>query len=110
MIFIKVDKINKVTFQHFIPFDEINGLHKTEEELLQEGYLVESIPEPEQIEGKIPILKYDGANLYYEYQDAPIDEVTALKNQLAAQSQKLAEQEQAIMELTTLLAGGTTNV
>ena len=42
--------------------------------------------------------------------DDPVDEMTALKNQLAVQSQKLAEQEQAIMELTTLLAGGTTNV
>lgn len=104
MIFIKVDSVtNEVNFQHFMPFDEVNGLHKTQEELLQDGYLVDSIPDPEQINDKVPILKYNGTSLYYEYQDAPIDEITALKRQVV-------EQEQAIMELTALLSGGGVNV
>ncbi|RXH52484.1 hypothetical protein D6T70_06505 [Kurthia gibsonii] len=104
MIFIKVDSVtNEVNFQHFMPFDEVNGLHKTQEELLQDGYLVDSIPDPEQINGKVPILKYNGTSLYYEYQDVPIDEITALKRQVV-------EQEQAIMELTALLSGGASNV
>lgn len=104
MIFIKVDSVtNEVNFQHFMPFDEVSGLHKTQEELLQDGYLVDSIPDPEQINGKVPILKYNGTSLYYEYQDVPIDEITALKRQVV-------EQEQAIMELTALLSGGASNV
>lgn len=104
MIYIKIDSTtNEVNFQHSMPFDEINGLHKTQEELLQDGYLVDSIPDPEQINDKVPILKYNGTSLYYEYQDAPIDEITALKRQVV-------EQEQAIMELTALLSGGGVNV
>lgn len=87
MIYIKIDSTtNEVNFQHFMPFDEVNGLHKTEEELLQEGYLVDSIPEPEQINGKVAKLKYDGSNLYYEYVDAPLtpeQEIEALKAQNA---------------------------
>lgn len=102
MIFIKVEN-SIVTFIHTRP-EILNDA------ILADGLLVESIPEPEQLDGKTPVLKYDGTNLYYEYVDAPVDEMTALKNQLAAQNQKLADQEQAILELTTLLAGGTTNV
>lgn len=103
MIYIQISENNVIGFQHHKPFDEKFGLGKTQEELLQEGILVDSIPEPEQIEGKVPILKYDGTKLYYEYQDVPIDEMTALKKQVA-------EQEQAIMELTALLSGGGVNV
>lgn len=88
---------------HYKPFDSQLGLDKTKEQLLQEGILVETIPEPEQIGDKVPILKYNGTSLYYEYQDAPIDEMMALKKQVA-------EQEQAIMELTALLSGGGANV
>lgn len=103
MIYIKLDTLNNIEFVHNLPFDDNLGLKKSKEELLKEGILVDSIPEPEQIEGKVPILKYNGTSLYYEYQDAPIDEMTALKKQVA-------EQEQAIMELTALLVGGATNV
>lgn len=86
MIFIKVNTINEVILQHFMAFDEVNGLHKTEEELLQEGYLVDSIPALEEQEGKRAILKYDGTNLYYEYVDVPLtpqQEIEALKVQNA---------------------------
>lgn len=103
MIYIKINNNNEVEFQHLKPFDPVLGMNKTEEELLKDGILVESVPVPEQINGKVPILKYDGTKLYYEYQDVPIDEMTALKKQVA-------EQEQAIMELTALLSGGGANV
>ena len=35
----------KVTFTHYLPFDPVYGLAKTEEELKKTGYLVESVPE-----------------------------------------------------------------
>ena len=35
----------KVTFTHYLPFDPVYGLGKTEAELLETGYLVEEIPE-----------------------------------------------------------------
>lgn len=69
--FIKVQD-TKVVYIHHMPFDEINGLGKTEEELSTQGILVDSIPEPEKIDGKESILHYDSeSGFYYEYRDLP---------------------------------------
>lgn len=72
-IFIRIDKDNNVSFIHYKPFDERQGLKKTIEELEQTGYLVDSINEAESIPGKIPMLKFDPDTntLYYEYVDLP---------------------------------------
>ena len=71
MKFIMVDE-DRVVFIHHMPFDPKDCLGKTEEELLEIGYLVESIPEAEAKEGKIPKLHYTAEKgLYYEYVDAP---------------------------------------
>lgn len=104
MIYIKINDNNEVAFQHLKPFDQVLGMNKTEEELLKDGILVESVPVPKQINGKLPILKYNGTSLYYEYQDAPIDEMTALKNKLVAQEQRIKDQEDALIEIATRLA------
>lgn len=59
---------------HYMPFDSINGLGKTKEELESEGGIfVESVPEPENRPGKSAMLKYSEADgLYYEYTDRPL--------------------------------------
>lgn len=44
-------------------------LGKTLEELAELGVLLEAVPEPEAVEGAVPILSFDGANLYYEYKN-----------------------------------------
>ncbi len=49
----------KVRFIHYMPFDPINGLHKTKEELEQEGVLIENIPESKYIENKQAIMYYN---------------------------------------------------
>lgn len=62
----------RVVLIHNMPFDSINGLHKTEEELLQEGILLDSIPEAEQIDGKIALPFYNAEKgFYYVYEDEP---------------------------------------
>lgn len=69
-VFIRGEKVDeniiKVTFQHFSPLDSEYGLTA---EQLAEGYLVENIPEPEEIEESIPILHYNipEQKCYYEY-------------------------------------------
>lgn len=63
-------------------------LNKTQDELLQMGVLLDGVPEPEVIEGKTAVLKFNGTNLYYEYVDTPTtleDEVQQLKEQVVAQ-------------------------
>ncbi|MEN0587100.1 hypothetical protein [Kurthia gibsonii] len=127
MIFIKLkdNTNNEVAFVHYMPFDENCGLGKSAEELQQIGILADSIQVPfpdTSTTTKLPILKYDGTNLFYDYIDSPIPSTNETKiaelestilemsTYMGTQDQKLAEQEQTIMELTTLLAGGTTNV
>ncbi|PKM74645.1 MAG: hypothetical protein CVU92_05410 [Firmicutes bacterium HGW-Firmicutes-17] len=92
MIYITVDGNNLVKFQHFLPVDEVHGLGKTEEELLIEGYLVDSIPQPEQQAGKVPILYYTPETnvFHYEYNDIPktpeqiqAEKIVSIENQTA---------------------------
>ncbi|MGE7836475.1 hypothetical protein [Viridibacillus arvi] len=100
MVFIKISKGNNIDYIHYMPFDDTHGLHKSEEDLLQEGILVDFIQEPERIEGKSPVLKYNSTELYYDYEDVPIDEMTALKNKIELQEQVLAELTMYISTLT----------
>lgn len=72
--FIKVEN-DKVTFIHYLPFDEKNGMGKTEEELLKEGYLVDEIPEAEEKEGMVAVMYYEPQKgFWYEYEEAPLSE------------------------------------
>ena len=82
-----------IGFKHYQPFHEKHGLGKTQEELEQEGILVESIPEPQQIKGKSAVLYCNPATkeLWHEYEDIPktkeqlqAEEITNLKTQLQA--------------------------
>jgi hypothetical protein len=90
MIFLKVEE-QKVTLIHYMPFDEKDGLKRTQEELEQEGMLIDNLPEVEQIEGKKPVL-YCNPNtkeVWYEHEDIQKtkeellqDKVTQLENAL----------------------------
>ncbi len=76
--FITVEE-TKVQLIHFMPFDAKDGLGMTEEELLKVGFLVDEIPEPQVVEGKIAEAHYTiEKGFWYEYVDAPAsDEYTA---------------------------------
>ena len=70
--FLQVDDTGRVMLIHNMPFDAVNGMGKTKDELLQMGVLVDEVPEPERIDGKIPLPYYTAEHgLYYEYEDAP---------------------------------------
>ncbi len=102
MIYIEINKNNIVTTRHFYPFDKELGYGKTEEELLKTGFLVESIPEAERIEGKEPILKYDPntKTLCYDY----------VENTDAVNKEKIDFLEKQVANLTFMimqLQGGT---
>lgn len=124
MIFIKHNK-GFIEFIHHMPFDVKHGLGKTEDELRLEGILVDSIPEPVEQEGKAAVLKVntDTQELFYEYEDlqpTAEDEVMQLKREnatlqsavseitmyVAEQDAKIEQQNQAISELSILIAGG----
>lgn len=73
MVFIQADNTGLVTFVHYVPFDPVNGLGKTAEELEQEGILVEFIPDANAPAGKDAVMKVDltTKEVFYEYVDRP---------------------------------------
>lgn len=82
MIFFKTDLDNKVDYKHYKPFDTTDGLSKTQVELEQEGYLVDSFPNPIEQEGKISALYYTKElGFWYEYIDKPLTEREQLDKQ-----------------------------
>ena len=95
--FIQDEKGLRIGFVHYRPFDEKVGMNLPEETLRQMGALVDEIPEPEQREGKIPIMYYNPETntVYYEYEGKPL---TA--------EERIAMLEQVILELTMLVGGG----
>lgn len=97
MIFVRV-KDSDVLEIHYQPFDPVYGLGKTEEELLKEGILVDSVPEPEYIEGKASVLKYDQAEgkLYYEYEDIPLTGEALLEQKVKQLEEQLRITQEAI--------------
>lgn len=82
MVYIQTNKdTNRVVMTHYRPFDEQYGIKnedgtiKTEEQLKETGFLVESYPVVERKEGKRGFVKYtptDGFSI--EYEDAPVEE------------------------------------
>ena len=75
MIYFKTGGNGAVVYQNYMPFDPKFGLGKTQEELLQTGYLVESIPEysGEIPDGKRPELHFDGTDFGWVMVDKPAD-------------------------------------
>lgn len=100
----------KVTFTHYMPFDPVYGLGKTEEELKKTGYLVESIPEyaGEVPEGKAPELRYDGTAFSWELIDLPKKADTQADKIAALEAQQAATNE-AVLGLMDMLAAASTN-
>lgn len=78
MIFIKVDSNHEIQMTHYMPFHGKYGLHKTEAQLLKEGYLVESVPEFEAKEGYSAVTKFntETKEFYCEYVEIPQPEPT----------------------------------
>lgn len=100
----------KVTFTHYLPFDPVYGLGKTEKELKKTGYLVESVPEytGEVPEGKAPELRYDGTAFSWELIDLPKKADTQAEKIAALEAQQAAT-NQAVLGLMDMLAAASTN-
>ena len=100
----------RITFTHYMPFDPVYGLGKTEEELKKTGYLVESVPEyaGEVPEGKAPELRYDGTAFSWELVDLPRKADTQAEKIAALEAQQAATNE-AVLGLMDMLAATSTN-
>lgn len=76
-VYVRVDKkTNMVTFVHKMPFDPVNGLGKTRDELMKTGFFVSHFPEPAMKIGKraIPYYDYEKKEVTYEYVNLPLSE------------------------------------
>ncbi|PER25444.1 hypothetical protein [Bacillus cereus] len=102
MIFIKFKSKEDTTieFIHHAPYDPIYGLDKTEEELMEEGLLMEELPVPELQPGKYGVLYYtDERGLYYEYVDVELTEADRIKQQQEALEQENKQLGQQVSDL-----------
>ena len=88
-----------VGFIHYMPFDEVNGMHKTIDELIAMGCLVEELPEEQHIQGKESKLFFNPVDkvVWYEYEDIP-------KTPDEIRDEKIALMQAALDEL--ILNGG----
>lgn len=69
---------DRVTLIHNMPFDPVNGMGKSEAELIQMGVLLDHIPEPEKRPGKTALPYYTPERgFYWEYQDTPAGPATS---------------------------------
>lgn len=93
MIYFERGENDILTWIHYMPFDPEFGLHKTKEELLETGYLVDAILEytGEVPAGKMPELHYDGKEFSWVMVDRPVSEQDALRAELDALKAQLAE-------------------
>ena len=70
MVYIRYDEDTKViTFMHKMPFDKVNGMGKSKEELEKTGVFVDECPEPEKKTGFAPVSMYseETKSIYYDY-------------------------------------------
>ena len=74
MKFITFNENFEIQLIHNMPFDEVNGLGKTKEELLQIGALVDSVPVVDVPNDKNVIYKYNQSDntVTYELIDRPL--------------------------------------
>ena len=81
-VYIRVDKkTNRITFVHRMPFDPINGLGQTRDELLKTGLFIQFYKEPTMKLGKraIPYYDYEKKEVFYEYESIPLTDAERLE-------------------------------
>jgi hypothetical protein len=90
-----------IGLRHYMPFDEVHGLHQTQEELLQHGAFIAAIPQPEP-NGKQAILYYNPVtrSVFYEYTDPP----APTKTQIELQQEQIDALRHEIETLKSQLA------
>lgn len=94
MIYIENNNNNEVVMIHMLPLHPTLGLGKTESELNQSGFFVESLPNAEERFGKSAVLKGNKTNktVWYEYVERPLnkdEEIVSLKDQVTLMQQAI---------------------
>ncbi|MGE8080522.1 hypothetical protein [Peribacillus loiseleuriae] len=121
MIFIQTNEEGLLVTVHHQPFHEKWGYKKTENELLEIGYLVESIPEFEEVEGKESVIKYINGVFFVEYKERELtveeqlqqaqSDLGTLLLESANDKARIAELEvtqgEMLMEIAMLKMGGS---
>ena len=109
MIYIRFDKDNKA---EFILYQYIDGVSEVD---LTKGLLFDEIPQAEELEDKVAILKLNSSDqtLYYEYEDVIhseermlLEEVKALQEEIKTRDVILEQLENDIADLTLEIALG----
>lgn len=98
-MFIKYNSNFEVTYIHYDPFNKQYGLGKTQEELLLEGALVDSIPTPQCPNNKVISYKYNKETniVYYELVDRELTEEEKTQNKISVLEGEQKKQHEGIL-------------
>ena len=86
-VYIRVDKqTNRIIFVHKMPFDPVNGLGQTRDELSKTGLFIPCYPEPTMKLGKraVPYFDYEKKEVSYQYENIPLTDTQRLDMMEAA--------------------------
>lgn len=74
MIYIRTNSDNLVTFVHRKPFDPVNGLNATQEELEKTGFFIDELPDSNAVVGTRATAYFnpETKQVYYKYTAAPL--------------------------------------
>lgn len=101
--FLEINENNLIIRTNHKPFDEgVFGEHKTKEELLKIGYLVDEIPMPGYKKGYITKQYFNP--LTKEFSEEYV--ISEEKTEMELLQEKVALQEQSILELSMMVTGG----
>ena len=73
MVYIRVDETNRVIYCHNRPFDSVNGMGETKEELEKSGYFVDEMPQPQTAMGFRAVPYYNPETHKITYKYVPVD-------------------------------------
>ena len=91
MVYIRTDENNMVVFTHNQPFDSVNGMGETREELEKTGYFLDSMPNPTVVMGQraIPYYNPETHKVTYKYVAVPLSTKERLDTMEAAFNEML---------------------
>ncbi|GCD10604.1 hypothetical protein [Clostridium tagluense] len=99
----------KIGFIHYMPFDVVNGMNKTQEELEKDGILVDDIPEAKQVDNKNPIMYVNPKNkeIFYEYIYISKTQEQGIENNIQDRMKALEQSNAEMMAMIATMATPT---
>lgn len=81
MVYIRTDETNRIIYCHNQPFDSVNGMGETKDELEKTGYFIDEMPQPKVAIGyrAVPYYNPEARKVTYKYVAAELPNEEKIK-------------------------------